>query len=527
MDKYFLKEKCPQCSHNLKIGYKYCPNCGILVSNDGPRVKRTSFLGKKDLTREDIPLAKPLLNVYDSLSKSINASDKILNADIYPLIVKIGEEVELLKFNKEIILEDGSILANDYKGYYFKGNPNSNSFVNKKLIDPNKKYYLLNNDLIEVNALSLVYTILDQEDVKWCKTKLGEDFTLDVDFIEYQNGRLYIKPSSNGLYLNNKKIYDEILFNNKDFVLNDSRMFILKDNNLFYQDKLEDYQKKSKAIFAVNICKDDFLDVDIREKVVMTENGPKTLLKDIKFKAQPGELILVLGSSGAGKSTLFKEFLNENNANSSISIGNIDFARNFNLVKRMVSTVPQFDLSRDNDTVFMTLKNSGQLKLPRDFTKDENLLDDYVLEILKMMNLDRIKDSLVRDLSGGERKRLSIASEYISSPVVFLLDEPDSGLDGYNARSIMANLRTIADNDKIIMLISHSPDRVIELFDKILVLGKSQSENCGKLAFYGSPKDAMEFFATKNIETIVDRLLEDTDYYIDKFRRGGESELPI
>ena len=221
-------------------------------------------------------------------------------------------------------------------------------------------------------------------------------------------------------------------------------MFILKDNYLFYQNELEDYQKKSKAIFAVNISKDDFLDVDIKEKVVMTENGPKTLLKDIKFKAQPGELILVLGSSGAGKSTLFKEFLNQDNTKSTISIGNIDFARNFNLVKRMVSTVPQFDLSRDNDTVFMTLKNSGELKLPRDFTKDENLLNDYVLEILQMMNLDKIKDSLVRDLSGGERKRLSIASEYISSPVVFLLDEPDSGLDGYNARSIMANLRTIA-----------------------------------------------------------------------------------
>lgn len=527
MDKYFLKEKCPQCSHNLKIGYKYCPNCGILVSNDGPRVKRTSFIGKKDLTKEDIPLANTLINIYDSFSKSINASDKILNADIYPLIVKIDEEVEILKFNKEILLGDGSILANDYKGYYFKGNPNSNLFVNKKLLDPNKKYYLLNNDLIEVNGISFIYTILDQENVAWNKESLGEDFSIDVDFISFKNERLYIKPSPNGLYLNNKKIYDEIIFNNNDYLIDKSRMFILKDNYLFYQNELEDYQKKSKAIFAVNISKDDFLDVDIKEKVVMTENGPKTLLKDIKFKAQPGELILVLGSSGAGKSTLFKEFLNQDNIKSTISIGNIDFARNFNLVKRMVSTVPQFDLSRDNDTVFMTLKNSGELKLPRDFTKDENLLNDYVLEILQMMNLDKIKDSLVRDLSGGERKRLSIASEYISSPVVFLLDEPDSGLDGYNARSIMANLRTIADNDKIIMLISHSPDRAIELFDKILVLGKSQSENCGKLAFYGSPKEAMEFFGTKNIETIVDRLLEDTDYYIDKFRQGGENELPI
>ncbi len=299
-------------------------------------------------------------------------------------------------------------------------------------------------------------------------------------------------------------------------------MFILRDDFLIYQKELEDYQKRSKAIFAVNIDKDDILDVDIKEKVVMTENGPKTLLKDIKFEAKPGELILVLGSSGAGKSTFFNEFLNEHNSKAQISIGNIDFAKNFDLAKRMVSTVPQFDLSRDNDTVFMTLKNSGELKLPRDFTKDDNLLDAYVIEILDMMNLSRLKDSLVKDLSGGERKRLSIASEYIASPVVFLLDEPDSGLDGYNARSIMANLRTIADNGKIIMVISHSPDRTVELYDKILVLGKSQTENCGELAFYGSPDEAMEFFDTKNIETIVDRLLDDTDYYVEKFNKKGK-----
>lgn len=259
----------------------------------------------------------------------------------------------------------------------------------------------------------------------------------------------------------------------------------------------------------------------------MTENGPKTLLKDIKFEAKPGELILVLGSSGAGKSTFFNEFLNEHNSKAQISIGNIDFAKNFDLAKRMVSTVPQFDLSRDNDTVFMTLKNSGELKLPRDFTKDDNLLDAYVIEILDMMNLSRLKESLVKDLSGGERKRLSIASEYIASPVVFLLDEPDSGLDGYNARSIMANLRTIADNGKIIMVISHSPDRTVELYDKILVLGKSQTENCGELAFYGSPDEAMEFFDTKNIETIVDRLLDDTDYYVERFNKGERDELSI
>lgn len=522
MDKYLLKEKCPGCSHKLKLGYKYCPNCGILVSNDGPRVKRSPYLEYRVKNKEASSMAKPFLDIYDNLSKSINAADKILNKNIYPLVFKLNENIDILKFDKEIKLEDGSILSNDYRGYYIKARPKAKFFVNKKILDSDDKYYLHNNDFIEIDGLSLIYTILDQEDVKWNEEKIGESFSLDFNFLNFANGRLFIKPSSHGLYLNNRKIYEEALFNNNDFLINDSRMFILKDGTLYYQNELEDYQKKSKALAAVNISKDDILDVDIKEKVVITENGPKTLLKDIKFSAKAGDLILILGSSGAGKSTLFNEFLNQDNSKASISVGNIDFSKNFDLAKRMVSTVPQFDLSRDNDTVFMTLKNAGELKLPRDFTKDDDLLNQYVLEILDMMNLTTIKDSLVKDLSGGERKRLSIASEYIESPVVFLLDEPDSGLDGYNARSIMTNLRTIADKGKIIMVISHSPDRTVELFDKILVLGKSQSENCGKLAFYGSPKEAMEFFDTKNIETIVDKLLEDTDYYIEKFKREGQ-----
>ncbi len=154
MDKYLLKEKCPQCSYELKIGYKYCPNCGILVGNDGPRVKRTSFLDLKDTTKKTGPIAKPLIDIYDNLSKSINASDKILNTDIYPLIIKIGENPEIIKFNKEIILENDVVLANDYKGYYIEVIPSSNLFVNKKIIDSTNKYYLHNNDLIELKVLS-------------------------------------------------------------------------------------------------------------------------------------------------------------------------------------------------------------------------------------------------------------------------------------------------------------------------------------------------------------------------------------
>ena len=73
--------------------------------------------------------------------------------------------------------------------------------------------------------------------------------------------------------------------------------------------------------------------------------------------------------------------------------------------------------------------------------------------------------------------------EFIADPSLFFLDEPDSGLDGIMARSLMQNLRTIADRGKIVMVITHGPDRAAELFDKVIVLAKSVQDNCGHLAF--------------------------------------------
>ena len=85
------------------------------------------------------------------------------------------------------------------------------------------------------------------------------------------------------------------------------------------------------------------------------------------------------------------------------------------------------------------------------------------------------------------------------------LDEPDSGLDGAMARELMDNLRSVADEGKIVMVISHSPDRAAELFDRIIVLAKG-SDEIGHLAFYGTPNDARAFFGTPNLEQILRRI---------------------
>lgn len=142
-------------------------------------------------------------------------------------------------------------------------------------------------------------------------------------------------------------------------------------------------------------------------------------------------------------------------------------------------------------------------------------------------------EELVSKLSGGQRKRLSIAVEFVASPDLFILDEPDSGLDGVMARELMEYLRQIADDRKIVMVITHTPDRVIDLFDKVIVLAKSTGDHVGHLAFYGGVEEARSFFGKDSMEEIL--LLMNSkeeggqglaDAYIEKFRQLTKSQGP-
>ncbi len=142
------------------------------------------------------------------------------------------------------------------------------------------------------------------------------------------------------------------------------------------------------------------------------------------------------------------------------------------------------------------------------------------METLKLLNLENEKDSIVRTLSGGQKKRLNIGVEYVGSPSLFFLDEPDSGLGSDDASSLMEQLSTISKQDKIVMVITHAPDRAVDLFDKVIVLAKDSVENCGQLAFYGSPVEAKQFFEVDTLEKIVRAINQPgmSDHYINKFK---------
>ena len=155
---------------------------------------------------------------------------------------------------------------------------------------------------------------------------------------------------------------------------------------------------------------------------------------------------------------------------------------------------------RGKDTVYHTLADYADLRLPSDFSAQDR--KDRVEEALKLLGLGAVRNSMVSQLSGGQRKRLSIAMEFLSNPYLFILDEPDSGVDGVMARELFRLLRQIADTGRIVIAITHTPDRVVDLFDDVIILAKD-SDRTGRLAFYGTVEECRKFFGKERMEEVV------------------------
>lgn len=275
------------------------------------------------------------------------------------------------------------------------------------------------------------------------------------------------------------------------------------------------YSKSNdKEVIVVKDEKKELLKVSVKERFVMRNIFKKhMILENIEFNVNEKEMVMILGSSGSGKSTLINAIMGYEKANKgTILFDNQDLYKDYNKLKNMIGYVPQQDLMREDDIVYNTLENAAKMRLIKESEKFRN---DRIQYVLTLLGLERQKAQLVRKLSGGQRKRLSIALELIADPTLFFLDEPDSGLDGVMARNLMKNLRTIADDNKIVMVITHTPDRVMDLFDKIVVLGKSNTTNCGELCFYGTMKEALAFFDVSTIEGIIHR--------ISRLDEGGEA----
>lgn len=242
------------------------------------------------------------------------------------------------------------------------------------------------------------------------------------------------------------------------------------------------------------------LTVNIEERTAGDLFQRKVLLRDIHITIPAGHMVLLLGGSGAGKTTFINAVTGYEKAKAKIELDGKDLYRDYDQMKYEVGLVPQQELMRGNDTVLRTLNDAAILRLPDDVTDTER--KQRVHKVLDIFGLTPVEHSLVEKLSGGQKKRLSTAMEFVSDPTLFILDEPDSGLDGIVARSLFQRLREIADEGKIVLVITHTPDRVIDLFDDVIVLAKD-SHRTGRLAYYGPVEEAYRFFGKDSMEDIL------------------------
>ena len=264
----------------------------------------------------------------------------------------------------------------------------------------------------------------------------------------------------------------------------------------------EEMKHDASAFFSGSKAEvlDQGLTVNLEERTATEFFKKKYLLRDIHMYIQPGHMVLLLGGSGAGKTTYLNAVNGYEKAKAEVILNGRNMYKEYKDMQYDIGFVPQQDLMRGSDTVFRTLMDAATLRLPSEFTKAER--EARVNEVMEIFGLTPVKNNLVVKLSGGQRKRLSIAMEFISNPTLFILDEPDSGLDGVMARELFLQLRQIADQGKIIIVITHTPDRVIDLFDDVIVLAKDANRT-GRLAWFGPIEEARIFFGKEKMEEIV------------------------
>ena len=235
-------------------------------------------------------------------------------------------------------------------------------------------------------------------------------------------------------------------------------------------------------------------------KVVKNRSGGGSirLLDDVGLTIQPNEFVGLLGPSGAGKSTLMDSLNGMRPASSGhVLINNLDLYRHLDSLKQSIGYVPQDDIIHRELTVYRTLYYVARLRLSSDVSRRE--IDQIVNEVMDVTGLSERRDVPISQLSGGQRKRVSIAVELITKPSVIFLDEPTSGLDPATEEKIMKLFRQIAESGRTVILTTHAMENV-KLFDKIVVLMR------GKLVFYGAPQEALAHVKADSFKDLYDKL---------------------
>lgn len=245
----------------------------------------------------------------------------------------------------------------------------------------------------------------------------------------------------------------------------------------------------------------------------------KQLLQDVSFAVPPANLVAVIGPSGAGKSTMLRAITGSQPATQGeVIYQGLDLYRNFASLRQVIGVVPQDDVVHRQLTVRQALNYAAELRLPDDY--DQAGRDAEVQRVVTDLGLTQHQDTLISKLSGGQRKRTSVAMELLTQPQLLLLDEPTSGLDPGLDLDVMKLLRSQADGGRTVLVVTHSTDN-LDLCDQVLILAPG-----GLVAYYGPPAGVLGYFGFDRYAEVFKSLSADPPAHGQRWAQLNQTPLP-
>jgi ABC transport system ATP-binding/permease protein len=227
-----------------------------------------------------------------------------------------------------------------------------------------------------------------------------------------------------------------------------------------------------------------------------------TLLDDLSLSILPEEFVTIVGVSGAGKSTLLNALSGFRPATQGgVFVNGHSLYQNYDAYRTELGYVPQDDIIHLDLTVQQALDFAAQLRLPPDISGPERRRQ--VHQVLTDLELLAQAKTLVKNLSGGQRKRVSIGVELLTKPSLFFLDEATSGLDPGTELQMMRLLRRMASQGRTVILVTHTTKNLM-MSDLVVFLAKG-----GRIAYLGPPKEARQYFGVEEFDEIYIKIEEE------------------
>lgn len=421
-----------------------------------------------------------------------------------------------------------SIVVKNGAAFLVDNSSTNGTYLNKNRLEPHREYSLREHDLIGFSIQSEAKAeVLDSASslektnheagkniLALLETKpvvsIGRESSSDIYLsssnvsrrhaqVERKDGKIVITDlgSKNGTYVNGTRISTPHQIKSGDIIL-------IGSNKLSLNEEAKDIREET-AIKLINV-----------QKVFP---GNKVGLQSINLSIKAKSLVGIMGPSGCGKSTLLKAITGDSpHTHGQILIHGLDLIENYEYIKTYIGYVPQDDIIHLELTVQQCLYYSAKLRIEN---SNDEFVNKQIEKVLTQLNILETRHQRVSSLSGGQRKRVSIAVELLNDPYILFLDEPTSPLDPQSVEEFLNILKQLAEQGTTVVLVTHKPEDLLFL-DEVLFLGKG-----GYPLFFDKVSKHLSYFGVDKTVSVYPKLSDSKSPQFQGYYRQFTSSLPI